>query len=132
INGIPQKGDWDGDGIIAQPHQDEKFVKQLLNSGKAVVSLSGPPGKSGLPAVLPNQDAVAELALQHFRDRGFVRFAYCGIPSNRSWPRTREMLKHRAEAEGYTCEIYQPAYNPTARALSLAQLGEWLQSLKRP
>lgn len=132
INGVPPKEEWDGDGIIAQPHQDKAFVKQLIDSGKAVVSLSGPPGTSGLPAVLPNQDAVADLALQHFRDRGFVRFAYCGIPSNRIWPRTGEMLKRKAEAEGYTCEIYQPAYNPTVRSLSLAQLGEWLKSLERP
>src|SRR5438552_12072288 len=45
----PPKTEWDGDGIIAQPHQDAKFIRELMERGVPVVSLSGPPG-AGLPA----------------------------------------------------------------------------------
>jgi DNA-binding LacI/PurR family transcriptional regulator len=86
--GVPSKDEWDGDGIIAQPRQDQEFLRQLNASGVPVVSLSGPPGTGGLPAVRANQDAVAELAINHFRERGFTRFAYCGAPREKVWPPT--------------------------------------------
>src|SRR3954469_6839684 len=47
VRGIPDKDEWDGEGIIAQPRQDKAFLKQLAESGKAIVSLSGPPGAGG-------------------------------------------------------------------------------------
>src|SRR5688500_6815881 len=78
IKNVPPKDEWDGDGIIAQPRQDQQFLKELNESGVPVVSLSGPPGTGGLPAVRANQEAVAEIAINHFRERGFTRFAYCG------------------------------------------------------
>jgi LacI family transcriptional regulator len=81
IEGIPDASEWRGDGIIAQPRQNKEFVRQLVEAGVPAVTLSGPPGTGGLPAVRANHEAVAELAISHFRDRGFVRFAYCGAPS---------------------------------------------------
>lgn len=129
---IPSRQEWDGDGIIAQPHQDERLLRELRDCGKPVVSLSGPPGRSGLPCVVANQEAVAELALRHFRDRGFERFAYCGIPSNRIWPRTGEALRQLAEEQGYACEILELAYLEGAHAQWLAQVADWLRGLKKP
>lgn len=131
-NVVPSRDEWDGDGIIAQPHQDMELVRQLVNRGVPVVSLSGPPGMGGLPAVRPNQEAVAELAMNHFRDRGFVRFAYCGSPAERLWPPTGELFRKLAEKAGYPCDVYAPGYDPEARTLRLAQMADWLKSLKKP
>ena len=129
---VPSKDDWDGDGIIAQTHQDQNIIDQLANCGLPVVSLSGPPGAGKLPHVLPNQEAVAQLAMNHFRDRGFTRFAYCGMPAERLWPPMGEMFRGLTESAGYTCDIYQPSFNPEARNLRLAHLGAWLKALKKP
>jgi LacI family transcriptional regulator len=132
VTALPSKDEWDGEGIIAQPHQDAKLVRELAECGVPVVSLSGPPGAGGLPAVRPNQEAVADLALSHFRDRGFVRFAYCGIPSERGWPPTGEIFRQRVEAAGFPCDIYLPAYDPEARTIRLSTMTKWLKSLHRP
>jgi LacI family transcriptional regulator len=132
VRSLPSKAEWDGDGIIAQTHRDASFIRAMSESGKPVVSLTGPPGVGGLHQVLPNQDAVAELAMAHFRDRGFVRFAYCGTPGERVWPTTGEAFKRLAESSGCTCEIYQAAYVPGAPTLRLANLADWLKSLKPP
>lgn len=132
VKGVPSPDEWDGDGIIAQPHQDPEFLRQLRECGKPVVSLSGPPGTSGLPTVLANQDAVAELALEHFRDRGFERFAYCGIPSNKVWPRTGEALRKLTEARGYPCAILERAYVAETHKEWLKEVGDWLRSLEKP
>src|SRR5215212_10231906 len=106
VRGVPAKDEWNGHGIIAQPRQDKEFLRQLNHSGKAVVSLSGPPGSGGLHAVRANQEAVAELAIAHFRDRGFTRFAYCGVPNELLWPPTGEIFRRLAERGGNTCDLY--------------------------
>jgi LacI family transcriptional regulator len=129
---VPPQDEWDGDGIIAQPRQDMPFVKQLTECGVPVVSLSGPPGTGGLPAVRANQEAVAELAINHFRERGFVRFAYCGDAREKIWPPTGELFRKHAEAGGYTCDVYQPAYDREARALRIGHMAKWLRTLPKP
>jgi LacI family transcriptional regulator len=131
LQAVPSKDEWDGDGIIAQPHQDSRFIRELTDRGVPVVSLSGPPG-AGLPAVIANQGAVAELAMAHFRERGFVRFAYCGSPRERVWPPTGELFRKLAETGGYSCDVYQAAYAPETRTLRLEQMATWLKPLKKP
>lgn len=132
IDSMPTLEEWNGDGIIVQPHQNEKFVKELAGCGKPVVSLSGPPGAGGLPTVIANQSAVVEQAIAHFRERGFTRFAYCGSSSERLWPPTGELFRKAAESQGQPCELYLPGYNPELRTLRLAHLGSWLKSLRKP
>src|SRR4051812_13898237 len=105
VTEVPPKDEWDGDGIVAQPRQDMPFVRQLATCGVPVVSLSGPPGTGGLPAVRANQDAVAELAINHFRERGFIRFAYCGAPREKVWPPTGQIFRKLAESGGYICDV---------------------------
>jgi len=132
VRSLPSKEEWDGDGVIAQTHRDPAFIRQLAECGKPVVALTGPPGSGGLHQVRPNQDAVAELALAHFRDRGFMRFAYCGVPGERVWPTTGETFKHLAEGAGYTCDVYQAAFVSPKPTLRLANLAQWLKGLKKP
>lgn len=132
VRAVPDEDEWTGSGIIAQPHQNLQFLKQLQDAGVPVVSLSGPPGAGGLPAVRPNQDAVAELAMRHFRERGFSNFAYCGSPSEVKWPPTGELFKKLAERDGFGCVIYEHGYAQAARTLRLADMAKWLRSLPRP
>ena len=132
IEGIPSAHEWQGDGIIAQPRQNTDFQQQLVAAGVPVVTLSGPPGNGGLPAVRANHEAVSELAIAHFRDRGFVRFAYCGAPNEWDWPPIGKNFLKLAEASGATCEIYHPQEDPGSHTLQIAPLAEWLKSLRKP
>ncbi len=132
IKALPERGDWTGDGIIAQPHQHMPFVNELAACGVPVVSLSGPPGAGGLPAVRVNMEAVAELALKHFSDRGYQRVAYCGIPSEHLWPPTGRFFAELAQRAGLSCDVYLPAFHPDALTLRLTHLADWLKSLKKP
>lgn len=132
IRGMPGADEWEGEGIIAQPHQDQAFIAQLSSAGIPVVSLSGPPGVGNLPAVRPNQEAVAQLAMDHFRERGFANFAYCGSPAEVKWPPTGQLFKAMAERAGYSCAIYEHGYAKAARTLRLADMAKWLKALPRP
>jgi LacI family transcriptional regulator len=132
VKNVPPKDEWDGDGIIAQPRQDQVFLKELNESGVPVVSLSGPPGTGGLPAVRANQEAVAELAINHFRERGFTRFAYCGDAREKIWPPTGELFKKLAESGGLHLRCLLAAYEREARALRIGHMAKWLRTLPKP
>jgi len=132
VRSIPPKEEWDGEGIIAQTHRDAKFMKELAESGVPVVTLSGPPGTGEAHCVVPNQKAVVELAVAHFRDRGFVRFAYCGSHAERIWPPLGEFFRTLVESMGYRCDLYQPAFDPGIQTLRLAHLADWLKALQKP
>jgi LacI family transcriptional regulator len=132
VRSLPSKDEWDGDGIIAQTHRDERFIKELGECGVPVVSLSGPPGSANMHCVIPNQKGVVELAYAHFRDRGFVRYAYCGSFAERVWPPLGELFKSLVESSGFTCDVYQEAFDPGLQTLRLAHLAQWLKALKKP
>jgi LacI family transcriptional regulator len=132
ISRIPPAEEWQGDGIIAQPRQNADFVAQLAASGVPVVSLSGPPGSGGLHAVLANHAAVADLAMVHFRERGFTRFAYCGTPHEWAWPPTGQHFRQLADRAGLSCDIYEPTDDPGDRTMRIAHLAGWLRSLRHP
>jgi LacI family transcriptional regulator len=82
--------------------------------------------------VRANQEVAAKLAMQHFRERGFTRFAYCGIPSERIWPPTGEIFRGLAKASSHRCDVYLPSYHTMERPLRLTHLAEWLKSLQLP
>jgi LacI family transcriptional regulator len=132
VRGLPSQDEWRGDGIIAQPRQNQAFLAELVKCGVPVVSLSGPPGSAGLPAVRANQGIVAQLAMAHFRDRGFIRFAYCGTPSEWDWPPTGRNFQALAQQAGHSCEIYHPPSDFGSHTMRLENLSKWLRSLRTP
>ncbi len=129
---LPPIEEWNGDGIIVQPHQDKAFIDALQKTGKPVISLSGPPGNGKFPTVLADQQALVETAMGHLRERGFTRFAYCGYPGEVVWPPTGRLFSELVTSKGFTCEVYQAAYDASERTLRLTQLGKWLQELPKP
>jgi LacI family transcriptional regulator len=133
LRSVPSREQWDGDGIIAQPHQNQALVKALAEYGKPVVSLSGPPGAGGLPSVLSNNTAVAELALKHFRDRGLKRFAYCAVPGEKGgWPNTGAAFQKAVEAAGFECKVHVRGLQTADRIMSMEELAGFLRTLEPP
>jgi len=132
IRSVPPADLWRGDGVICQPRQNTEFIAQLVELDIPVVSISGPPGTGGLPAVRANQNAVADLAIAHFRDRGFVRFAFCGTPSEWNWPPIGRNFRRLAEETGCSCEVYVPSHDTGNYTLQTTDLAVWLQSLRKP
>jgi LacI family transcriptional regulator len=53
--------------------------------------------------------AIAQLAFEHLRERGFKRFAFCGDPRF-NWSNWRgEHFENAARVEGAPCFTYRPA-----------------------
>jgi LacI family transcriptional regulator len=73
----PWLAQWEGDGIIARV-ETEQIASALTSSRLPAVDLSSYGLLPGSPVVTTDNDAIAQAAFEHFVERGFRRFGYCG------------------------------------------------------
>jgi LacI family transcriptional regulator len=127
--------EWNGDGVIARiaSPQVAKYLKSL---GKPVVNISSIqiPG-TDFPRVTLDLDALAELAVNHFVDRGYQQFAYVG-PSRLAYERELMHKFNQAVAKlGATCHThdYRPKLSSSENwGRKRSELGDWLEQLPKP
>jgi LacI family transcriptional regulator len=131
---------WPVDGVLARVETPE-LEDQLLRLRKPALNLCGTWTGSRLTVLDTDDPAVARLAFEHLRERGFTRLAYCGFGGT-GWSEVRgRCFAQLAEAAGIPCQIYAPKHKPQ-RALTLtverhgmlqeAHLSAWLRSLPKP
>lgn len=70
---------WKGDGILARIN-DRRMLRSLLKPGIPVLDLRRTFSSDRIPQVGPNDEETVSMVFEHFRNRGFQRFAYVGLP----------------------------------------------------
>jgi len=99
---------WDGDGIIARV-ENPTIAGALADIRIPVVDLSSQRLLPKTPTVTTDNEEISNLAWQHFYERGFRRFAFCG-DSRFPWSIARgEHFARLAQEAGYACEAYAPS-----------------------
>ncbi len=130
---------WKGDGIIARI-ESQTIAKRLRRMKIPVVDVSAARHSPTVPYVETNDDAIGKLAADHFLERGFTEFAYCGDPGF-AWSDLRQK-----SFEKYVCRIdeTQPvrkvhAYEAISRwdsqyswTAEKKRLAKWILSLPQP
>jgi LacI family transcriptional regulator len=124
--------DWKGNGIIARI-KDAAMADALLATGVPIVELRAVVDLD-LPTVYCDDAAIGDLAVRHFKERGFRHFAYCGRSGMR-WSDLREHAYRRRLAElGHECHDYVAKRH--GRSLTWEQeqddVARWLDSLPKP
>ena len=131
---------WHGDGAIAWVETPE--MAALMRKLKVpVVDVRGSAPGSRFPLVDSDNRAAAGLVVDHFRERGFRNYAYCGfVGANYSDLRSR-FFEERLRQEGIACTVYQPpeiSRNPQTLELEKRgllfqeHLERWLMALPKP
>ncbi len=69
--------EWEGDGIIANIG-NKKQLEALKTKRIPVVNVSNTLKKVNLPSVVHDEEAIGKLGAEHFLERGFKYFAFCG------------------------------------------------------
>ncbi|MFZ2640711.1 MAG: XylR family transcriptional regulator [Verrucomicrobiia bacterium] len=125
---------WRGDGILARIN-DRRMARAVLRARVPAVDLRGAIAGLGLPMVGMSNLAVMRLAVEHFLERGFRHFAFCGTPrhENRYQDERCELFQHLLAQRGFQCRVY-PASRRLAAAWDLEQrdIARWLKSLPKP
>lgn len=125
---------WKGDGLIARI-ETEAIARVVRKLNVPIVDVSAARHVPSLPWVETDDAAMAETAFNHFRERGFQHFAFCGEPEFH-WSNLREAgFRDAVEEAGFECHVFH-SRSPDVRGYSWAKerqrLDRWLQSLPRP
>ena len=125
---------WSGDGIIARV-SSERIAKDLKSRKVPVVNVSGIELDGfRFPRVTVDYDATAELALEHFRSRGFRHFAYVG-PLQHSYVKRHANAFQKRLSKDVELQRFNYAHESMASQRWLKQsqrLEDWLTKLAMP
>jgi len=126
---------WRGDGMIARIENDA-IASVLAKLKIPIVDLSSARRLESIPWVETDDEAIAKIALDHLRERGYRQFAFCGLEAF-NWSRLREKpFVEACRAQGMTCNVYRSrASIEGSRSLVPAEkkrLAKWLAQLPKP
>jgi len=130
-----QKG-WHGDGVIARVTH-EKLLHNLRARNIPVVNVSGimVPGPQ-FPCVTSDTKAIAKMAVDYFKERGFRHFAYLSLQGLEYVSRQREAFIAEVQRNGYRCNLHAVKSHLDAQApdwgLRIESLAKWLRTLPKP
>lgn len=120
------------DGAIVR---DVKMAESLAQSGFPVIfAQHNRESYAPSPAIITDSAAIGHMAAEHFLDRGFQHFAYCGL-DDFIWSRRRaRCFAERIERAGFSVDVYQQPAARSKRAWRGEQdlIARWLRSLPTP
>jgi LacI family transcriptional regulator len=130
---------WNGNGLIAWLETPE--LAAIINKLHVpIVDVRGASGED-FPLVDTENQIVCNLAIEHFLQRGFRHFAFCGfVGANYSDLRSR-WFRERLAQDGFDCAVYQPpGSSRNFQTIEFEKRGllfqdhlvDWLKSLPKP
>lgn len=131
---LPPKwiNDWDGQGIVARI-ENKHIAKALSELRVPIVDLSSRRYLPAAPVVTTDNAIIARLAFDHFRERGFQHFAFCG-DQRFAWSIARGgFFDERVREAGFDCLHYiTPPGHDADSDPETDLIAEWLRGLPCP
>lgn len=122
---------WDGDGVIFRG-ESQRIARVIDGLSVPKVDLTPSRLLTSVPWVKSDDAAVAHLAAQHFIERDFREFAFCGN-GRFSWSRRRgERFGQFIRAAGRACHEYTPPRRLPNSDVEVDAIADWLVGLPRP
>jgi LacI family transcriptional regulator len=125
---------WDGDGIIVRV-QSPRIAAGVEATGIPAVDVLGVVEDAQLPLVHVNDRAVAAMAAEHLRERGFRHFAYFGICGENWSTRRREAFSRAVGAQQgglAVCELPRRSMESSDWERQENALADWVRALPKP
>ena len=131
---------WKGDGALAWVETPE-LAATIHGLGVPVVDVRGSIPNCGLPLIATENKMVVNLVAEHFMQRGFRHFAFCGFVGANYSDQRSQFFQERLAQAGNTCAVYSPPETSRdAQVIELEKRGllfqdhlsNWLKSLPKP
>lgn len=120
------------DGAVVR---DVKVVEGLVHSGIPVIfAQHNKESYAPYPSIITESTLIGAMAAEHFLDRGFRNFAYCGL-DDFAWSRGRvQYFRERLAQAGFTVNQYEAPASRRGQAIRNEQnhVAEWLRQLPKP
>lgn len=125
---------WKGNGIIARV-ENRRIAGAVKDCGLPTVDLSAARLLPDVPWVETDNEAIARLALDHLRDRGFRNVGFCGL-TDYNWSIWRcEHFQRLAAEAGLRCEVHMVRARGDRAAdwsTEQSELARWISMLPKP
>jgi LacI family transcriptional regulator len=122
---------WQGQGVIVRG-ENRRLAKAVENLSVPVVDLTPSRLLPRAPWVKSDDAAIARLAAQHFLERGFRTFAFCG-DARFSWSNRRgEQFGLLIRGAGHPCHVYAPLDRSSNSDDEVNAIAAWLAGLPKP
>ena len=123
---------WRGEGMIARI-ENRAIERAVRAAGVSVVNVSAAGLAPEYPTVVSDSAALASLAAEHFLERRFTNFGYCG-DARFLWSAMHgQHFVARLRQAGFDCDVFPSAATDYADWQREQQkLGRWLLSLNKP
>ena len=131
--------DWQGDGILARV-ETKQMVTAIRTLGIPTVDVRCTKKIAGVPRINVDDDGVVQLAIDHLRNLGMRRFAFCGFAHVHYSIRRLQLFREHLAGDGFQPAVYEslvPKDSTTMEAelegmLDNSALTRWLQQLEKP
>ncbi|MFW5692605.1 MAG: XylR family transcriptional regulator [Thermoguttaceae bacterium] len=137
---IPALAEWGVHGVIGRI-QSRRLADQLRAAGLPVIAMDkswedcAPDHPlADVPDLRPDSDRLGRLAAEHFIERGFQQFAYCGYAGRRWSDERQHGFAERLAEACFECDAYVPPRAAGRQAWNRERpiLEKWLRALPRP
>jgi LacI family transcriptional regulator len=122
------------DGIICRS-TTRQLAQAFLRRKIPVVDLNDLYGGLGLPRIWSDMRAIGRLGAEHFLERGFHQFAFCGFAGETWSARRRDGFADAVSAAGCRAAVYESPWHgrlAPAWAQDQERIGQWIRSLPKP
>jgi len=124
---------WKADGVLARINSP-RDARMLLKTGLPVIDVRAATVLPQFPRLEADNQAMAEMVVAYFLDRGIRRFAFCGFPRglHRLFDERLEAFVERVRSLGFPCDVFRPAgksNGSTSWEVELRQLSRWVAKL---
>ncbi len=124
------------DGVVCR-HENDALIQACVELGIPVVDLDDSERViDGVPKVRPDNRAIGHLGAEHFLDRGFKHFGFCGFNTTQWSIERREGFVEAVETVGLTCMVHETPYSdkvdPDWDLSEREQIKTWLQTIPQP
>ncbi len=124
------------DGVICK-HSAPDLIRKCVEMSIPCVDLSDDPTTfPTVPKIRPDNVAVGHTGAEHFMERGYKHFAFCGFSSENWSLERRKGFSEALELAHHTCilmeSFYPKAADPDWDRKEEDQIMEWLQRAPKP
>lgn len=127
----PWLASWDGQGIILRG-ENRRMAAAVAGLAIPVVDMTPSRLLPRTPWVKSDDAAVARLAAQHFFERGFRNFAFCGDARLNVSNRRRDYFKGCVSERGCSCHVFAERAGSLPGDSEIDVIGRWLAGLPKP
>ena len=122
-------------GVISR-HTTPALVQSCAELNLPLVDLNDGPLFPGVPKIRPDNAAIGHLGAEHYIERGYRNYGFCGFANNGWSCERRDGFVEALALAGHGCSVFDVEwpgdFTPFWDAKQMETLGTWLRSLPKP